>query len=61
MGHYSGLHRSVEMQNMEDHLNKVQLLMQQQIDLQRNLMVQGLVGINEARAGSPRSTFSHKK
>ena len=31
------------------------------IDLDRNLMVQGLVGINEARAGSPRGNVSHRK
>ena len=37
---------------MEEDLTRVHDLMQQQIDLQQNLLINGLIGVNEVRASS---------
>ena len=40
------------MLRMEEDLSRVHNLMQQQIDLQQNLLINGLIGVNEVRASS---------
>ena len=37
---------------MEEQLRKMQKIVQHEILLQKNLMIQGLVGVNEVRASS---------
>ena len=46
------LHQSAEMLKMEENLNYVHKLMERQINLQQNLLINGLIGIKEVRASS---------